>query len=210
MSKSSMYIVNNKYDVAYIEEFKNSWLFSPIIWSVLCSKYLDNKYDQYGYPRCIIGLDGVKVWNELNEKMNISNNIIDKICWELSNQAAFFVKNKNDVAKAIRRFCTENNTYKHKNDDEYPILDKHYDHILERFEEVATIIENISDNNFCFIHKNTSVDDSVENLFIEWNEDIEEEEDTSLDETNIIFQFTDIKNGVIKYILSNEYEYNRN
>ena len=91
MSYSSLYVIDKKFYGENAADFGNSWLFSPIIWNVLSEKYLPKKY---GMTQYVIGLDGTKVWNEINDIMNSSGNTCERICWKMTNQCVFFTKDK--------------------------------------------------------------------------------------------------------------------
>lgn len=58
MSYSSLYVIDKKFYGKNAADFRNSWLFSPIVWNVLSEKYLPKKY---GMTQYVIGLDGIKV-----------------------------------------------------------------------------------------------------------------------------------------------------
>ena len=53
MSCSSLYGITKDYKGKEIIEYKNSWYFSPVVWSVLSDKLLPRKY---GYIQNVIGI----------------------------------------------------------------------------------------------------------------------------------------------------------
>ena len=56
MSRSSIYGIRKDYTGEEIFEYKNSWWFSPIIWSVLPDKYIhDYIQTPFGFKKGIIG-----------------------------------------------------------------------------------------------------------------------------------------------------------
>ena len=77
MSYSSLYGINKKYIGEELYEYKNSWLFSPIIWRVLADKYLPRRN---GLIQDVIGFNGNEVGLKINNIMNNSNNTPDRIC----------------------------------------------------------------------------------------------------------------------------------
>ena len=80
MSSSSIYGIKKDYTGEEILEYKNSWYFSPIIWSVLPDKYIhDYIQTPYGYKKGIIGMDGNDVWIRTNIKlsMNVITHLIE-------------------------------------------------------------------------------------------------------------------------------------
>lgn len=83
MSYSSLYGIKADYTGEILCEYKNSWWFSPVVWSVLSDKTLPKVM---GYIQNVIGIHGADVWKKINTKMNNSTNTSDRICWELSNQ----------------------------------------------------------------------------------------------------------------------------
>lgn len=64
MSCSSLYGIKKDYVGEELYEYKNSWLFSPVVWSVLSDKYLPR--DAYGYVQSIIGMNGNEVFSKIN------------------------------------------------------------------------------------------------------------------------------------------------
>ena len=69
MSCSSLYGISKDYKGKEIIEYKNSWYFSPVVWSVLSDKLLPRKH---GYIQNIIGFGGQEVWKNIN---NILSNL---------------------------------------------------------------------------------------------------------------------------------------
>ena len=115
MSCSSLYGIKHDYTGEIVYEYKNSWWFSPIVWSVLSDKTIPR--DFMGYVQSIIGLHGQEVWKKINTKMNNSDNTPDRICWEMSNQQIFFTKDKECIADSIRKFVEQNKDYDKSDED---------------------------------------------------------------------------------------------
>lgn len=162
MSCSTLYgITSNLYGVE-ISNYQNSWAFSPAIWGFLAQKY---------HTQDVIGFHGHEGWKEINTIMNKGENFIEQICWELSNQQVFCVKDKDFVADCIDKFI------------DVARLINNYD--VERFNTIANDIRNlnISEHKF-FVFKNTSVDDVVENWFYKYDEDEEDYCDCCLSDSN--------------------------
>lgn len=205
MSYSSFYGIRKDYTGECIADFRNSWLFSPIIWRVLSDKTLPRKW---GMIQSVTGLYGVDVWKKINTKMNNSENMSDRICWELSNQLVFFTKDKDLIANAIHDFLENNSNYDISEEDGVSALKR--EHIIERFKEISDVITNLDEEEYpYFVLKNTSVDDGVERWFRKWNEESDEYEDSSLrDSKEYVTEFVVIENGLIKeYIPNTEYKY---
>ena len=189
MSYSSLFLIGNDYKVAKKIDYHNSWLLNPVVWDVMSEKYLGRDPDT-GYIRHVIGFDGGKTWMRLNDQMNASENMYDRICWEFSNGAVFCSRDKNAVADALRT-CTEINA-----DFDERVFDA--EHILERFKEVAKDIEEIDTNEIAmFIFKGTSVDDTVENMFRKYDEHEENVIETSLLTTEQVFEVVLMEDGEI-------------
>ena len=55
MSCSSLYGIKKDYTGKELYEYKNSWLFSPVVWNIISDKYLPR---QYVMIQSIIGLNG--------------------------------------------------------------------------------------------------------------------------------------------------------
>ena len=205
MSSSSLYGITKDYKGKEINEYKNSWYFSPIVWSVLSDKLLPRKY---GYIQNVIGFGGQEVWKNINNILNNSDFLADRVLWELSNQEIFKTKDKYIIADCIRDFLKVNNKYDKSDEDNIPVLKR--DHIIERWNEIATDIKNLNEEEFpFFVFKNTSCDDSVESWFIKYNEESDEYESRGLNECeDLVTEFVIIENdSIVNYIPNTEYEY---
>ena len=91
MSSSSLWGIDKNFVGKVLAEYKNSWLFCPIVWDVLSEKYCPlDIMTPYGFKKHIIGDQDLwlKVNNELNESLITS----DRVCWELSNHQVFFTR----------------------------------------------------------------------------------------------------------------------
>ena len=205
MSRSSLYGITKDYKGKEIIEYKNSWYFSPVVWSVLSDKLLPRKH---GYIQSIIGFGGQEVWENINNILNNSNYLADRVLWELSNEAIFKTKDKNIIADCIRDFLKVNSKYDKSNEDNVPVLKR--DHIIERWNEITMDIENLNEEEFpFFVFKNTSCDDSVEYWFIKYNKESDEYEERGLDECqDLVTEFVIIENdSIVDYIPNTEYKY---
>jgi len=197
MSRSSIWVTDKNYCGDELTEYGNSWLFSPIAWDVLLDKYLNDEIQTpYGYKKNLI-TGGSELFRSLNVKVNNCNDLFDRIVWELSNQQIFFVKDKRIVAEGIRKFLKTNT--KHDKDNE-GISPLELEHIKNRWLEIAADIENLSDDYECFIFKNTSCDDGVENWFEKYNEETEEYEPCSLKNMDrVVAEFVHIEGKTMEF-----------
>lgn len=205
MSCSSLYGITKDYKGEEILIYKNSWYFSPVVWSVLSDKLLPRKH---GYIQNVIGLDGQEVWKNINNILNNSDFLVDRVLWELSNEAIFKTKDKNIIADCIRNFLKVNSKYDKSDEDNISVLKR--DHIIERWNEIATDIEDLNEEEFpFFVFKNTSCDDSVESWFIKYNEESDEYEKQGLNECDdLVTEFVIIENdSIVNYIPNTEYKY---
>lgn len=185
-------------------EYRNSWWFSPIVWDVLLDKYMhDEIQTSYGIKKSLVGMFGDDLQRPLNDKVNNSDNFSDRVCWELSNQQVFFTKNKQIVANAIRKFCSDNTAYHIHREEQKSLLA--FEHIVERFNQIADDIQALDENEHpYFIFKNTSTDDGVEYWFSDYDEDKDEEVALSLrDMDRYITEFVTIEDGKIKGFTGN-------
>lgn len=206
MSYSSLYGIDKDYKGNVIEEFGNSWLFAPIVWDVLTEKYIPpSKLISHGFKRNII--HDTSLWNEVNNEINNCDNAVDRICWEFSGQQVFFTKDKSCVANAIRDFIKQNNNYCRDTEDNIPVLER--EHIIERFEKIASEIELLSEDTPYFVMKNTSVDDSVERWFEKYDDKQDEYIETGLNQVDeFVTEFVVIEDGKIVNFISNlDFEY---
>lgn len=201
MSYSSLYGIDKDYKGKVIKEFKNSWLFAPIVWDVLAEKYIPpRKLISHGFKRNII--HDTSLWNEVNNEINNCDNVVDRICWEFSGQQVFFTKDKSCVANAIRDFIKQNNNYCRDTEDNIPVLER--EHIIERFEKIASEIELLSEDTPYFVMKNTSVDDSVERWFRKYDDKKHEYVESSLSQVHeFVTEFVVIEDGKIVNFINN-------
>ena len=207
MSYSSLYGIRENYTGERLVEYKNSWYFSPIIWDVLCDKYIPRLIQTpYGYKKSFI-TSGNELLNPLNNKVNNCESTPDRICWEMSMMQIFFTKDKLVISSAIRQFVKDNKRYDIR-EDKKGILE--YEHIIERFNQIADDIESLDKNTYpYFVFKNTSCDDDVEYWFSKYNEETDEEEEKALNELDeYVAEFVVIEDGKIsKFIPNKEFKY---
>lgn len=103
MSSSGIYGIRKDYTGEEIFEYKNSWWFSPIIWSVLPDKYIhDYIQTPFGFKKGIIGMDGNDVWTRTNKSINECDNTPDRVCWEMSNQQIFHTSDKQIISDSYK------------------------------------------------------------------------------------------------------------
>jgi hypothetical protein len=202
MSSSSLWVMDKDYKGNEILEFKNSWLFSPIVWGVLLDKYMNAEIQTpYGYKKSLI-TDGIALNNLLNEKVNNCNNTPDRVCWELSNQQVFFTKDRQIISSAIREFAMQNSEFDKHTDGLCPLKQEH---IIGRFNNIADEILGLDENETpFFIFKNTSCDDNVEYWFSKYDEKADESSECSLKEVEKhVTEFVFMANGKIERFQSN-------
>lgn len=204
MSYSSLYGIKKDYTGEMLHEYKNSWLFSPVIWDVLPDKYipLDIK-TPYGYKRRIMTDESGEIWDKINDIMNNSDDMSDAICWEMSHQQIFFTKDKECIANSIRKFAEQNKEYDKHEDDGISPLER--EDIIKRFNEIADNILSLDENEYpYFVFKNTSVDDHVEYWFYDYDEETDERIHKSLkDWDKFLTEFVIIENGKIMGFITN-------
>ena len=209
MSYSSLWGIRPDYVGEEICDYRNSWLFTPVIIGILPDKYIPWEiHTPYGYKKSIIGMGGDDIWRKTNDEVNHCENTPDRICWEISNEQIFFTKDRKCIADNIRKFVRQNKKYDRTNEGKYPL---EHEHIIERFNEIAKDIEELNEKEYpYFVFKNTSCDDNVEYWFIgDYNEETEEYEEKPLKDWNkFLAEFVVIENGrIIKFISNTEYEY---
>jgi hypothetical protein len=177
-------------------EYRNSWLFTPLIWDVLFHKYLPNKcMNRYtGEKDSFLGavMCNNSIHTTLNDKINSSRNFDDRVLWEIANQQIFFTKDKSMVSEAIKRFYEENKS------SEKLMAE---DHIRDRFYEVSNDIDTLTGDSYCFVFKNSSVDDGVVSWFRKYNAETEEYDDVSLlDAADPVAEFVLIEGNTITFV----------
>jgi hypothetical protein len=197
MSTSSLWVMDKDFYGNETVEYRNSWLFSPIVWDVLLDKYMREEIKTpYGYKKSFFSDN--TLFSKLNNLINNCDCISDRICWELSNQQVFFSKDKNIVSESIREFLKLNEEYDKTSEGTLPLKTSH---ISDRFIEIAnTIIELNELETPYFIFKNTSCDDGVERWFSKYNKETEDYETGSLkDFDESVTEFVSIENGVVSF-----------
>lgn len=207
MSYSSLYGIKSDYTCEILYEYKNSWLFSPIIWGVLPDKYIPLEIQTpYGYKKGIIGPSGNEVWSKTNDKINHCEDTADRICWEMSNQQIFFTKDKKYISENIKKFVEQNKSYDKSEEDNLSPLER--EHIIERFNEISDNILSIDEIEYpYFVFKNTSVDDGVERWFNDYEND-EYGTKSIKDWDEFLAEFVVINDGKIAEFISNlDYKY---
>lgn len=201
MSSSSLWVMDKDYKGSELLEFRNSWLFSPVVLGVLSDKYIRQLIETpFGYKKSLIS-DG-SLFAPLNDKINNCLCMPDRICWEMSNQQVFFTKDKEIVASSVKEFVTLNSSFDKDSDGVYPLKQEH---IIERFNVIADEIIKLDENESpYFIFKNTSCDDNVEYWFSKYNEVTEDYEEISLKNMDKhVTEFVFIENGEIVEFKSN-------
>ena len=203
MSESSLWLIDKNFYGYEKYEFKNSWLFSPVLWNVLLDKYLPR---MYGHIQSLTGPFGQDVFKKINFIMNESKNDYERFCWEFSHQQIFNTKDKTLVSNAIRQFLELNKKYNVSEEDNIGALQ--HEHIIERWNEIADCIDAIDENEYpYFVFKNNSVDDSVERWFCKWDDEIDDVVPTSLLELDeFVAEFIIVKDGrIVDFKANNEY-----
>lgn len=207
MSRSSLWVMDKEYKGYEVIEFRNSWLFSPIIWGVLADKYIPRLIvTPYGFKKSVIS--DPSLFRPLNDKINNCKCTPDRICWEMSNQQVFFTKDKEVITKSILEFISLNSKYDKNSKGTYPLQ---AEHIINRFKEIASEIFKLDANEYpYFIFKNTSVDDNVECWFSKYDESQDEYIQTPLSDIDKhVTEFVFIEDGAIKAFKSNVEYFNK-
>ena len=204
MSCSSLYGIKKDYTGEELYEYRNSWLFSPIVMGILPEKYIPYEIQTpYGFKKSIIGMGGQEIWKKTNNKINNCDNTPDRICWEMSNQQIFFTKDKECIADSIRKFVEQNKDYDKSDEDNLSSLER--EHIIERFNEIADDIIGLDEKEYpYFVLKNTSVDDGVSFWFSDYDEEKDEYTNKSIkDWDKLLAEFVVIEDGKIAKFISN-------
>lgn len=204
MSYSSLFVIKKDFMGESVIDYRNSWLFSPMVWSVLCDKYIPRDIQTpYGYKKSIITDISGELHRKLNNKVNNCENTPDRVCWEMSNQQIFFTKDKECIAESIKKFVEQNKQYDKSKEDNISPMER--EHIIERFNEIADHILEIDENKYpYFVFKNNSVDDGVEYWFREYDEETDEYNPKSLDKWDkTLAEFVVIENGTITEFIDN-------
>lgn len=162
MSYSSLITIDKEFYAYEDAVFQNSWLYGPMLWTLLTRKYFPEDVDTFI-------LSGRHI-DKLNQLMNSTPTTFEQICWELSLQQIFDSKDKHIVANAIRECIKANAKIKNKFEDEQGILQA--PHIVEYWENIAKCIEEIDENKMPhFVFKCNSIDDNVWRWFGEDGEE---------------------------------------
>lgn len=165
MSNTSLWEIDKNWSGNIYAEYKNAWLFPPVVWDILMCKYISKpeRTDMYRTHTSFMTWCGFSAQaNErhgmLNERINNSEIQYDRVLWELSNLSVFNFKDRGFVAECIDKFIEENSHYYDNGIA---------DHIKERFAEIANDIRGLPESCCFFVIHPTSVDDNVEWWFKE-------------------------------------------
>lgn len=206
MSDSSLWGIKKDYTGEELKDYENSWLFTPIIMDILGEKYIaDILYTPYHTKRNVLFEESL--WHELNNRLNSSDNMADRVVFELGNQCIFFTKDKDFIADCINNFVKQNKSYGISGEDNISSLER--DHIVARFKDIANDIKSLNEEYPFFVIKGTSCDDSVESWFKKFDEETWSDKDISLkDSKEILTYFVIIDNNqTIEYITNTKFNY---
>lgn len=179
MSYSELWEINRNWSGKVYKEYKNSWLFCPIVWDILLKKYIpeDERKSFYGQTcnnfiywlifSTTDNLTDKEKLRKLNDKVFKGDCESDKVVWDLSNLAVFNAADKEFIADCVIEFIN--------NHDEY--FDNCDDEIIKRFIEIANDIRKLPRRCKYFVIHGSSCDDNVEYWFYRkrlcsWNENI--------------------------------------
>jgi hypothetical protein len=188
MSHSTLYGITSDLHGAELNNYHNAWLFCPAIWQFLELKYRTGS---------VIGFSITEGEKQLNKIMNKGENIVEQICWELSNQQVFCTKDKDFVADCIEKFMRtaqlEGTVYE------------------DRFRLVAADVRNIDTSKYkFFVFKNISVDNWVENWFLRYDAELDTAVDCSLLDSdyfrNELVEIDQTNNCVSRFIPPEEFK----
>lgn len=210
MSHSSLVGIKEDYTGEVIYDFKNSWLFSPVITSVLPDKYIPKFITtSFGFKKSIMSDITGEVYKRTNHEVNLCKNTEDRICWELANQQIFFTKDRQLVSDSIRKFVKQNTDYDKSDKDGLSALEG--EDVIERFNEIADSILELDENKYkFFVFKNTSCDDEVERWFERYDDKQDKYLECSMKDNIDSFyaEFVIIENEeIVKFISNREFEY---
>jgi hypothetical protein len=188
MSHSTLYGITSDLHGAELNNYHNAWLFCPAIWQFLELKYRTGS---------VIGFSITEGEKQLNKIMNKGENIVEQICWELSNQQVFCTKDKDFVADCIEKFMKEAQL-------EGTVYE-------DRFRLVAADIRNIDTSKYnFFVFKNISVDNWVENWFLRYDAELDTAVDCSLLDSdyfrNELVEIDQTNNCVSRFIPPEEFK----
>lgn len=195
MSYSSLITIDKDFYAYEDAVFQNSWLYAPMLWTLLTRKYFPEDVNT-------LIISGSHI-DKLNQLMNSTPTTFEQICWELSLQQIFPTKDKQVVANAIRECIKVNAKIKNSVEDEQGILQT--PHIVERWEEIAKSIEELDEEEYpYFIFKTNSIDDSVWQWFgVEGDQSLKDYKKSGFPE------FVIIKDGkVTGWINHMDFDYN--
>lgn len=158
MSYTSLFEIGKNWNGREYAEYKNAWLFPPVVWDILLCKYIKSSERNNNTSFLIwIGMfQSQEKMNLINDRINNSEIQYDRVLWELTNSSVFNSKDKEFVYDCIMQFVENNFKYYHDSDCE---------HIKERFIEVANDIKALPKRCKYFVIHPTSVDDNVERWF---------------------------------------------
>lgn len=163
MSYSTLFVFDPNSKRVDEIEYGNSWVFSPTAWTILLEKYIPEEelvvsYD-YRLKKSIIQ-NGGELIPKLNDIINNCDSMVDRTIWEITMQQVFKGSDAAFVSSSVIKFLQDNIDFIPLFDDTPVITER----VKKRMIEMSNDIGNVKDNEL-FIHKNTSVDDTVEHYF---------------------------------------------
>lgn len=158
MSYTSLWEIGKNWNGSEYAEYKNAWLFPPVVWDILLCKYIkpSERNNNTSFLIWMGMFQSQEKMDLLNDRINNSKIQYDRVLWELTNASVFNSKDKEFVYDCIMEFVENNFKYYHDGDCE---------HIKERFVEVANDIKTLPKRCKYFVIHPTSVDDNVERWF---------------------------------------------
>lgn len=197
MSQSTLWVMNQEFNGMVVEEFSNSWSFTPVVMDILFQKYLPERAFHKGKKVSFLSatMFDASLERTLNLELNASPLTQDRILWELALQQVFAIHDQHFVAQCIQTFLSVN----------YPLTKNYGEHIQKRFNEVADAILSLDEQaSAYFMLKGTSVDDSVETWFYGYNEKTGKRETRTLREAEqVVCEFVLIENQKVKGFQNN-------
>ena len=198
MSYSNLWVIDKNFNGEGKDEFPNSWSLSPVVWDILLEKYLpDQDSKTRGYKRHYIPASMMDntLFSRLNNLINGSEDQVDRVLWEFTNQQVFDIKDKEFVSDCVKYFLERNKVLS------FDVIDK----VQYRFNEVAKSILFLDREEYIyFIWKGSSCDDSVESWFKSYDEESEENKSKPLNmSTDLLCEFVVIKDNRVVDFVSN-------
>lgn len=180
MSYSTLYALNADVGIEYGTEFKNSWLFAPLLLDALNYKYnrkLIESNPSYMSSYISYASEYTKpLFANMRKNESEDEQFEDMIVWMFTQQFIFRTSQKEHVIEVLRNYHKRNEQHFIDSSDK-----ERSETFKERNEEIIAALEALdADKTPFFVFNNTSVSDLADDWYWKYNEESDDSEECLL------------------------------